>query len=133
MADEDDEKPKEKRKSKDDEKSKGKSKDKDKDDSKDKDESSNDEAESTEDESTAATAPHWGIKALRSFIFASLGTLLTALLFADPIPSGLRVHFDLLASIELGLIAGLLAAILRALAAMLPVFADDTAGKRKKS
>ena len=129
MADEDDEKPKGKRKSKDDEKSKGKSKDE----SKDKDESSKDDAETTEDESTAAAAPHWGIKALRAFIFASLGTFFAALLFADPIPSGLRVHFDLLASLELGLIAGLLAAILRAVAAMLPVFADDTAGKRKKS
>jgi hypothetical protein len=121
VADEDDEKSKEKRKSKDDEESK------------DKDNSSKDDAESSEDESTGAAAPPWGIKVLRVFLFASLGTFFTALLFGDPIPTGLRVHFDFLASIKLGLVAGLLAAILRALAAMLPVFVDDTAGRRRES
>jgi hypothetical protein len=117
----------------DDEQSKDKGKSKDKDESKDKDKSSKDDAESSASESGGTGAPPWGIKVLRVFLFSSLGTFFTGLLFADPIPNGLRVDFDLLASIKLGLIAGLLAAILRALAAVLPVFVDDTAGRRRKS
>ena len=81
--------------------------------------------ESKKHESKDRSAPHWGMKALRVFLFATLGTFLAAYLFGDSIPSGLRVDFDLVASIKLGLIAGVLAALLRALAAMLPLFADD--------
>lgn len=99
------------------------------------DDASNDDTESKKDkskkdeskkhESKDRSAPHWGMKALRVFLFATLGTFLAAYLFGDSIPSGLRVDFDLVASIKLGLIAGVLAALLRALAAMLPLFADD--------
>lgn len=99
------------------------------------DNASNDDTESKKDkskkdeskkhESKDRSAPHWGMKALRVFLFATLGTFLAAYLFGDSIPSGLRVDFDLVASIKLGLIAGVLAALLRALAAMLPLFADD--------
>lgn len=81
--------------------------------------------ESKKHESKDRSAPHWGMKALRVFLFATLGTFLAAYLFGDSIPNGLRVDFDLVASIKLGLIAGVLAALLRALAAMLPLFADD--------
>jgi hypothetical protein len=81
--------------------------------------------ESKKHESKDRSAPHWGMKALRVFLFATLGTFLAAYLFGDSIPNGLRVDFDLIASIKLGLIAGVLAALLRALAAMLPLFADD--------
>ncbi len=103
-------------------------KDKSKKDESKKDESKKDESkkdESKKDESKDRSAPHWGMKALRVFLFATLGTFLAAYLFGDSIPSGLRVDFDLVASIKLGLIAGVLAALLRALAAMLPLFADD--------
>ncbi len=99
------------------------------------DNASNDDTESKKDkskkdeskkhESKDRSAPHWGMKALRVFLFATLGTFLAAYLFGDSIPSGLRVDFDLVASIKLGLIAGVLAALLRAVAAMLPLFADD--------
>lgn len=93
-----------------------------------KDKSKKDESkkhESKKHESKDRSAPHWGMKALRVFLFATLGTFLAAYLFGASIPSGLRVDFDLVASIKLGLIAGVLAALLRALAAMLPLFADD--------
>ena len=89
------------------------------------DKASNDNAESKQEEPKGRAAPHWGMKVLRVFLFASLGTFLAAFLFADPIPNGLRVEFDLLASVKLGLIAGAIAALLRAVAAMLPLFADD--------
>lgn len=78
-----------------------------------------------EDKPQHSAAPHWGTKALRVFLFATLGTFLAALLFGDSLPSGLRVDFDLIASIKLGLISGVISALLRALAAMLPLFADD--------
>jgi hypothetical protein len=77
------------------------------------------------DESGRAAAPHWGAKVLRVFIFASLGGFLAALLFGDPLPNGLRVDFDLAASIKLGLISGALAALLRTVAYFLPLFPDD--------
>lgn len=131
MNEETDEKAEDEEKSKDDEKSKGDKKSKKSQDSKkskdDKDDkkAKDDEEDSSESESTRAPAPHWGKKVVRVFVFASLGTFLTALLFADPIPNGLRVDFDLLASVKLGLIAGLVSAVLRAIAAMLPLFADD--------
>jgi hypothetical protein len=95
------------------------------------DNASNDDAESKKDESKKekkkkrAPSPHWSSKVLRTFIFATLGTFLAAYIFGNPIPNGLRVDFDLIASIKLGLIAGVLSAILRALAAMLPIFSDD--------
>ena len=98
-------------------------KDKSKKDKSKKDKSKKDE--SKKHESKDRSAPHWGMKALRVFLFATLGTFLAAYLFGDSIPSGLRVDFDLVASIKLGLIAGVLAALLRAVAAMLPLFADD--------
>jgi hypothetical protein len=90
-----------------------------------------DDDDSSESESTHPPAPAWGKKVLRVFLFTALGTFLTGVLFADPLPNGLRVEFDLLASIKLGLIAGVIAAILRALAAMLPLFADDDAGRQR--
>jgi hypothetical protein len=94
------------------------------------DNASNDDAESKKDEKKKkkkerSPSPHWSSKVLRVFLFATVGTFLAAYLFGDSIPNGLRVDFDLVAAIKLGLIAGVLSAVLRALAAMLPVFSDD--------
>jgi len=89
------------------------------------DKASKEDSESNGEASAKAAPPHWGMKALRVFLFTFLGTFLAALLFGDPIPNGLRVDFDVAASIKLGLIAAVIAAVLRALAAMLPLFADD--------
>ena len=83
-----------------------------------------DAAEETEGKATKSV-PSLGAKIFRAFLFTFLATFLTAFLFADPIPNGLRVEFDLLASVKLALIAGVIAAVLRAVAGMLPVFADD--------
>ena len=71
------------------------------------------------------TGPSLGGKVFRAFVFTFLATFLTAFLFADPIPNGLRVDFDLLASVKLALISGVIAAVLRAAAGALPIFADD--------
>lgn len=81
-------------------------------------------AEETESETTKS-GPSLGSKIFRIFLFTFLATFLTAFLFADPIPNGLRVDFDLLASVNLALISGVIAAVLRTVAGMLPVFADD--------
>ena len=89
------------------------------------DKASNEDVESKQEEPKGRAAPHWGMKVLRVFLFASLGTFIAAFLFADSIPNGLRVEFDLLASVKLGLIAGAIAALLRAVAPILPLFADD--------
>ncbi len=83
-----------------------------------------DGAEETEGKAIKS-GPSLGAKIFRAFLFTFLATFLTAFLFADPIPNGLRVEFDLLASVKLALIAGVIAAVLRAVAGMLPVFADD--------
>ena len=94
----------------------------------------NDEAEPGASGPTGPAAPPWGKKVLRVFLFTFLGTFLTGLLFASKIATGLRVDFDLLGSFKLGLIAGVLAALIRAVVAMLPVFADDNIGaQRSKS
>ena len=77
--------------------------------------------------------PSWGKQVQRTFLFTFLGTFLTGLLFADKIATGLRVDFDLLGSFKLGLIAGVFAALIRALVAMLPVFADDNVGRQRGS
>ncbi len=87
--------------------------------------SSNDDAEAGSSEPTGPAALSLGKKVQRVFLFTFLGTFLTGLLFADKIATGLRVEFDLLGSFKLGLIAGVLAALLRALGAKLPVFPDD--------
>ncbi len=88
----------------------------------------------TEDEGNGAEAseasgtksiPSLGSKIFRVSVFAFVATFLTAFLFADPIPNGLRVEFDLLASVKLALICAVIAAVLRAVAGMLPIFADD--------
>jgi hypothetical protein len=93
------------------------------------DKESNDDAKSKKDEKDDAkvvrAAPHWTSKALRVFLFATVGTFLAAYIFGNPIPNGLRVDFDLVASIKLGLIAGVISGVLRAIVAMLPVFPDD--------
>jgi hypothetical protein len=89
----------------------------------------NEEAESSQ---SAPAAPTLGQKVLRVFLFTFLGTFLTGLLFAAEIATGLRVDFDLLGSFKLGLIAGLIAALLRLVVAMLPVFVDDTVGRKRK-
>jgi hypothetical protein len=99
----------------------------------DDDASQNDEAESSPSETTGPAAPPWGIKVLRVLIFTFLGTFFTGLLFADGIPNGLRVEFDLLASFKLGLIAGVVAALIRTVVAMLPVFVDDNVGRKRES
>ena len=91
----------------------------------------NDEAEPSPSGSTGPAAPPWGKKVLRVFLFTFLGTFLTGLLFASKIATGLRVDFDLLGSFKLGLIAGVIAALIRAVVAMLPVFADDNVGRRR--
>ena len=97
----------------------------------------NDEAESSPNDdaepspSGAPRAPSWGKKAMRVFLFTFLGTFLTGLLFAEEIATGLRVDFDLLGAFKLGLIAGVLAALIRAVVAMLPVFVDDNVGRQR--
>jgi hypothetical protein len=78
-----------------------------------------------EDATTHRTSPGWATKTLRVFLFATVGAFLAAFLFGDPLPNGLRVDFDLAASIKLGLIAGVISAVLRALVSFLPVFPDD--------
>jgi hypothetical protein len=93
----------------------------------------NDKAESSPGGPNGPAAPPWGKKVLRVFLFTFLGTFLTGLLFASKIATGLRVDFDLLGSFKLGLIAGVLAALIRAVVAMLPVFVDDNVGGRRKS
>jgi hypothetical protein len=93
----------------------------------------NDEAESSPSGPAGPAAPPWGKKVLRVFLFTFLGTFLTGLLFASKIATGLRVDFDLLGSFKLGLIAGVLAALIRAVVAMLPVFVDDNIGGQRKS
>jgi hypothetical protein len=93
----------------------------------------NDEAEPSPSGPTGPAAPPWGKKVLRVFLFTFLGTFLTGLLFAAKIATGLRVDFDLLGSFKLGLIAGVLAALIRAVVAMLPVFVDDNVGRQRKS
>ena len=93
----------------------------------------NDEAEPSPSGRTGPAAPPWGTKVLRVFLFTFLGTFLTGLLFASKIATGLRVDFDLLGSFKLGLIAGVLAALIRAVVAMLPVFVDDNIGGQRKS
>ena len=99
-----------------------------KDEAKKKYEAKNDDdaAEETEGKGKATkSGPSLGAKIFRVSVFTFLATFLTAFLFADPIPNGLRVDFDLLASLKLGLISAVIAAVLRAVAGMLPVFADD--------
>ena len=93
----------------------------------------NDEAEPSPSGPTGPAAPPWGKKVLRVFLFTFLGTFLTGLMFASKIATGLRVDFDLLGSFKLGLIAGVLAAIIRTVVAMLPVFVDDNIGGQRKS
>lgn len=93
----------------------------------------NDDAEASSGEPTGPAAPPWHKKVQRAFLFAFLGTFVTGLLFAEKIATGLRVDFDLLGSFKLGLIAGVFAALIRALAAMLPVFVDDNVGRRRGS
>ena len=94
---------------------------------------SNGDGEESSDGSAGPAAPSWGKKVLRVFLFTFLGAFLTGLTFADDIPSGLRVDFDLQQSLTLGLVAGLFAALIRLLVAMLPVFADDNVGRKRKS
>ena len=100
--------------------------------------SPNDEAESSRNDDAEPSpsgapgaAASWGKKAMRVFLFTFLGTFLTGLLFAEEIATGLRVDFDLLGAFKLGLIAGVLAALIRAVVAMLPVFVDDNVGRQR--
>ena len=103
-------------------------------DSKQKDDSgSKKKKDKSESTPSKPLAPPLGKKVFRVFLFTFLGAFLTGLLFAADIATGLRVDFDLLGAIKLGLISGILAALLRALAGLLPVFADDTAGRRRKA
>lgn len=77
-------------------------------------------------------APPWWQKVLRVFFFAFLGALLTGLLpIADQIAKGMRVDFDAFGSLLLGLAAGGIAAGIRAVIALLPVFGDDKVGLQK--
>jgi hypothetical protein len=95
--------------------------------------SPDDDAEPSPSGTTDPAAPPWGKKVLRVFLFTFLGTFLTGLLFASKIATGLRVDFDLLGSFTLGLVAGVIAALIRAVVAMLPVFVDDNVGRRRGS
>lgn len=83
-------------------------------------------------EGTLRGGPSLSSKIARALLFTFLATFVTALLFADSIPNGLRVDFDLVASIKLAVIAGVIAAVLRALAGLLPLFADDHDKSKKK-
>jgi hypothetical protein len=95
--------------------------------------SRNDDAEPSPSGAPGAAAPSWAKKAMRVFLFTFLGTFLTGLLFAEEIATGLRVDFDLLGAFKLGLIAGGLAALIRVVVAMLPVFVDDNVGRQRGS
>jgi hypothetical protein len=92
--------------------------------------SQNDDADSS---SNGPAAPPLRKKALRVFLFTFLGTFLTGLVFADQIATGLRVNFDLQGALKLGLIAGVIAALLRAVVGLLPVYVDDAVGRKRKS
>jgi hypothetical protein len=77
-------------------------------------------------------ASPWWQKVLRVFFFAFFGALLTGLLpIADQIANGMRVDFDVLGSLLLGLAAGGIAAGIRAVVALLPVFVDDNVGLQR--
>lgn len=71
-------------------------------------------------------APRWWVKVARTFVFAfSASFLAGAATLADRIASGQHVQFSVAASLLLGLVVGGIAAALRAVVALLPVFADD--------
>ncbi len=127
-AKKDDEKPK-----KDDEKPK---KDKEKAKKNEENAKRNEDAEQSKSEGdengSVRGGPSLSSKIARALLFTFLATFVTALLFADSIPNGLRVDFDLVASIKLAVIAGVIAAVLRALAGLLPLFADDHDKSKKK-
>jgi hypothetical protein len=96
-------------------------------------ENSNGDSEKSSDGSAGPAAPSWGKKVLRVFLFTFLGAWLTGMTFADDMATGLRVDFDLQGALKLGLVAGLIAALIRLVVAMLPVFPDDNVGKKRKS
>jgi hypothetical protein len=80
----------------------------------------------------AAAAPSLTAKLLRTFLFAALGALVTALLpIIDAIASGGDVDLSVLGSLAVAAIAGAIAAGIRAIVAYLPVFRDDAVGLRR--
>jgi hypothetical protein len=80
----------------------------------------------------AAAAPSLTAKLLRTFLFAALGALVTALLpIIDAIASGGDVDLSVLGSLAVAAIAGAIAAGVRAIVAYLPVFRDDAVGLRR--
>jgi hypothetical protein len=79
-------------------------------------------------------APTLPAKLLRTFAFAFLAALVTALLpIADQLADGQKVDISVLGSLALAAIAGAIAAGLRAVTALAPVFPDDDMGLRKRS
>jgi hypothetical protein len=79
-----------------------------------------------------AAAPSLMAKLLRTFLFAALGALATALLpIIDAIASGGDVDLSALGSLALAAVAGAIAAGVRAIVAYLPVFRDDAVGMRR--
>src|SRR3954466_7427407 len=80
----------------------------------------------------AAAAPSLAAKVLRTFVFAGVGTLVTALLpILDGIASGGGVDLSLLGALAIAAITGAIAAGVRAAVAYLPVFGDDDVGRRR--
>jgi hypothetical protein len=76
-------------------------------------------------------APGWPAKVVRTFVFAALATFVTALPpVADQLANG-SVDISVAGSLAVGAVAGAVAAGLRAVAALLPVFPDDDVGVRR--
>ena len=75
---------------------------------------------------TRPQAAPWWQKVLRVFFFAFVGTFLTAVLpIADKIAKGEGVDYPFAKALLLSAIAGGIAAGIRAVVAMLPLFKDD--------
>lgn len=77
-------------------------------------------------------APPWWQKVLRVFAFAFLGMFLTTILpIAEKIAKGEDVDYSLIKAVLVSAIAGGFAAGVRAVVALLPVFADDDIGIKR--
>jgi hypothetical protein len=84
------------------------------------------------DAARAAAMPDLTAKLVRTFLFAALGALVTAILpIIDTIASGGNVDLSVLGSFAVAGIAGAVAAGARAGVALLPVYADDAVGLRR--
>jgi hypothetical protein len=94
---------------------------------------SNDNGEENSDDSGRPAGPSLGQQVLRVFLCSFLAAFLVGLTFADDIALGLRVDYDTYGAFQLGVITGVIAALIRLLVAMLPLFPDDRVGFKRKS